>query len=358
LIARGDKIVSEVYGEGLDASSALGTASLAKSLVAGMSLLLLLQDDRIHLDDPVCNWIPEWCTDRWKSRITIRHLATHASGLENPWIDGVPSSELPGWKGEFWRRGRSRWQIWRSEPNPFEIARDRAPLVFEPGQSYAYSNSGVAILGIVAAAALRNAPESDVEMALRERLMRPIGIPDTEWGISYGRTWKLDGLPLHANWGGAVFTARATARIGRLLLREGQWQGRTILDSRWVRLAASDQHDSRPASESDSFIPVTGLLWWLNTNRVWPSLPPDALVGAGDGHKVLLVIPSLDLIVVCNRKEPDARMPSGEERNEYWASLEDVLFRPLMAAVTRSDFESPPPALPQEQLDGLARSIR
>ena len=46
--------------------------------------------------------------------------------------------------------------------------------------------------------------------------------------IGYGKTSKVESLPLVAGWGGGSYTARAMARIGRLLLRGGDWDGKQV----------------------------------------------------------------------------------------------------------------------------------
>ena len=38
--------------------------------------------------------------------------------------------------------------------------------------------------------------------------MRPIGVPDAEWSVGYGKTFTVDGLPLVGSWGGGSYTAR------------------------------------------------------------------------------------------------------------------------------------------------------
>ena len=83
LIARGDQIVYEWYEPGRDAARRHYTASLAKALVGGTSLLLALDDGRLAVDDLACTYIPAWRDDPLKSKITIRHLATHTSGIED-----------------------------------------------------------------------------------------------------------------------------------------------------------------------------------------------------------------------------------------------------------------------------------
>jgi CubicO group peptidase (beta-lactamase class C family) len=171
----------------------------------------------LPLDEPVAKYIPQWQGDARKAKITVRHLGSHTSGLD----DSRPNEEA-SWKDAFWRR--------EDPPNdPFTIARDQTPLLFEPGEEFNYSNPGIAMLTYVIASAMRNSADANIRNLLRDRIYRPIGIADNEWSIGYGKTFEVDGLPLVAAWGGGSFTARATARIGRLVLREGNWQGKQIL---------------------------------------------------------------------------------------------------------------------------------
>ena len=158
-------------------SESKGTASLAKAIVGGTSLMVALQDRRLHADDPASKYIPAWRSDPQKSRITIRHLATHTSGIEDAEQDDIDHTSLPGWKGAFWKR----------EPDPFSIAIHQAPVIFPPGSSYAYSNPGMADLAYAVTASLQDAPQTDIHALLKARLMDPLGIPESNWSIGYGR---------------------------------------------------------------------------------------------------------------------------------------------------------------------------
>src|SRR5207237_7314080 len=81
LVIRHDKIVYEWYAEGHGPEKKQGTASLAKAIVGGSSLMAALQDGRIKPDDLAAKYIPAWRSDPQKSRITIRQLATYNSGI-------------------------------------------------------------------------------------------------------------------------------------------------------------------------------------------------------------------------------------------------------------------------------------
>jgi Raf kinase inhibitor-like YbhB/YbcL family protein len=104
LVIRNDKIVCEWYAEGNDSAKPQGTASLAKAIVGGLSLGVALSDGRIALDDLAVKYVPEWKGDPKKSKITIRQLGSHTSGLEDAEDRGVPHERLTGWKGDFWKR--------------------------------------------------------------------------------------------------------------------------------------------------------------------------------------------------------------------------------------------------------------
>ncbi|MHC4629602.1 MAG: serine hydrolase domain-containing protein, partial [Planctomycetota bacterium] len=175
LVVRNDRIVCEWYAKGHGPDKRHYTASLAKALVGGMSLLVALNDGLVAVDDPACKYVPQWKAHPVKSTITIRHLATHSSGIEDAEQDDIPHMELPGWKGGFWRR----------DPDPFTLSRDEAPIIFAPGTEYSYSNPGMAMLSYAVTASLRRAEHTDVRTLLRERILEPIGVKDSEWSIGY-----------------------------------------------------------------------------------------------------------------------------------------------------------------------------
>jgi CubicO group peptidase (beta-lactamase class C family) len=178
LVIRNDKIVCEWYAPGNAADGKQGTASLAKAVVGGLSLAVALTDGRVRLDDAAAQYVPEWKDDPKKSKITLRHLGSHTSGLSDSTADGVKNEDQPGWKGDFWKR--------LPPPNdPFTLARDKAPVLFEPGRQLQYSNPGSGMLTYCVTAALKDAERRDVRSLLKERVMRPIGVADAEWSAGY-----------------------------------------------------------------------------------------------------------------------------------------------------------------------------
>ncbi len=315
MVIRHDRIVCEWYADGFSRTKPHYTASLAKALVGGVSLMVALSDGRIAPDDLASQYVPAWRDDPLKSKITIRHLATHYSGIEDAEQDGLPHGELPGWKGAFWRR----------DPNPLLTARDEAPVLWEPGTEAHYSNPGMGMLGYCVTAALQGTPETDIRTLLARRIMEPIGVPAGEWSMGYGKTYSLDGLQLCATWGGGGYSPNAVARVGRLMLRRGDWEGQQLVSPETVDLVTADA-GMPPQNDEEYTSRRAGLCWWLNSDGALKHVPRDMFAGSGAGNQTLIVIPSLDLIVVRNGAALD---PKGS-----WPGVEEHLLNPLMRAIT------------------------
>jgi CubicO group peptidase (beta-lactamase class C family) len=318
LVLRNDRMVYEWYAAGHGPNKKHGAASLSKPTVVGLALALLLGEGKLKLDAPVADLVPAWKDDHRKRKITLRHLGSHTSGLADAEQDRLPHAKLTGWKGDFWKQ--------LDPPNdPFTIARDKTPVLFEPGARLQYSNPGIAMLGYAVTAALTKTPQKDIRTLLRDRVLRPIGVADEEWSVGYGKTFRVDGLPLVAGWGGGSYTARALARIGRLLLREGDWDGKPVLSKEAVRQVTGDA--GLPGH--------CGMGFWTNAGGRYPGLPRDTYYGAGAGDQLLIVVPSLNLVVVRNGA---ALAPEPKSPRDVFEAFHDarvkVLFEPVLGAIT------------------------
>jgi CubicO group peptidase (beta-lactamase class C family) len=323
LVIRNDKIVCEWYATGAGRTIPHGTASMAKAIVGGIALAVAISDGRLALDDQAAKFIPQWQGDRRKSIITFRHLGSHTSGLADAEADDLPHDKLSGWQGDFWKR---------LDPprDPFTIARDITPVLFKPGERFEYSNPGIGMLAYALTAALKDAPQKDIRTLLRERVMRPIGVLDAEWSVGYNQTFTVDGLPVVAPWGGGNYTARAVARLGRLMLHQGNWEGTQLLSPEAVRLVISDA--GLPGA--------LGVGWWTNGKGRYADLPKDAFWGSGAGHQLVFVVPSLNLIAVRNGQVLAQKQPGDEYRELSYTWF----FQPLVDAITDRNLRMVPAA--------------
>jgi len=151
------------HGVGATAATDYRLASMTKQFTAA-AILLLAEDRRLSLDDPVRKWLPSLpgATDA----VTLRELLTHTAGLID-YEDLIPA-------------GATR-QV--HDADVLSLLERENRSYFAPGTQYRYSNSGYSLLALIVA----RASGRDFASFLRERIFVPLGMYATlayEAGIS------------------------------------------------------------------------------------------------------------------------------------------------------------------------------
>ena len=130
--------------------------SLTKQFTASL-VLLLQQDGKLRIEDPVSKYLPE-APAAWE-KITLANLLGHTSGIPN----FTNEKDFNGWAMDHHTHAE-------------ELARFKdKPLDFAPGTKFAYSNSNYEVLGIV----VEKVSGKAYDAMLRERLLDPLGMSDT-----------------------------------------------------------------------------------------------------------------------------------------------------------------------------------
>ncbi len=132
--------------------------SITKTFTAAL-ILKLAEAGKVALDDPITRYLPDY--DTKGATITLRHLLQHTSGI-------VGYTELEA----FWPRS--------SLPFPRSQLVDlfeSQPLQFQPGERWAYSNSGYYLLGLI----VEKVTGVSYAEALAEHLFGPAGLRDTSY---------------------------------------------------------------------------------------------------------------------------------------------------------------------------------
>ncbi|MFG0320285.1 MAG: serine hydrolase domain-containing protein [Planctomycetota bacterium JB042] len=127
-------------------------ASMAKTLTAA-AILMLEEDGRLRLDDPVTEHLPEFPYPE----IRIRHLLEHSSGLlpDGPLLSLAPRGEE------------------QTNALLLDVLAERAPpLAFAPGDGFLYSGTG----SVVAATVVERVTGESYASFLRERIFEPLGM--------------------------------------------------------------------------------------------------------------------------------------------------------------------------------------
>jgi CubicO group peptidase (beta-lactamase class C family) len=151
----------------LNGNSVFRIASITKTFT-GTLLASMVVDSIVSLDDPVQRWLPSGVKvpQRNGRVITLRHLATHTSGLPRSAPHTPPGTDDaigPDYSVERLYTAISAYTLLR-----------------DPGERFAYSNIGGALLGH----ALAYAAGKPYEQLLTERILRPLGMQHTAVTLS------------------------------------------------------------------------------------------------------------------------------------------------------------------------------
>ncbi len=289
-------------------------ASLTKPLATAAAILLLIQEGKLDLEDPVSKYLPEFSSGD-KTDVRLFHLLNHASGLPDwrPYYQSI-TKKGDGFSGSL-----------EAKKQVYQMARNE-PLIAAPGAQSLYSDIGFMLLGEIIEQASGMALDQFCEANIFSHLDtdRPCFVPlrhpgfdrltqaiaateDLKWrgGLIRGtvhddNAYAMGGIAGHA---GLFATARGVYRLLQLWQKSIQGEGpfdQTIA-SRFVKRqqetgfpkdaswALGWDTPSRPISSSGRFfsdesfghLGYTGTSIWVDqthdltvillTNRVHPS---------------------------------------------------------------------------------------
>jgi CubicO group peptidase (beta-lactamase class C family) len=275
LMARGDRVEVAAAGSAdvggtspMARDSIFRVASITKPITAA-AVMMLVEDGRIALEDPVRQWLPELASPAVVRTpaspvddvvpavrpITVADLLTFRAGYGFPSDFSLPAvgllfSEL--------KQGPPQPQL-VAAPDEWMAALSRIPLLHQPGEAWLYNTCSDIAGVLIARVSGRPLPEF-----LAERLFGPLGMVDTGFDVpagklarftSYYRTDPAGGLELvdapGGQWsslpafpsaaGGLVSTVDDWHSFARMLLAGGRAGGRQLLSPASVRQMTSDQ---------------------------------------------------------------------------------------------------------------------
>ncbi|MFI9755677.1 serine hydrolase domain-containing protein [Streptomyces collinus] len=180
--------------------------SLSKSFT-GTAAALAEAEGLLDFDAPVISYFPEFeadITDPRSRAMLVRHVASMATGHRRDTVDEA--------------FGR----------DPAEPVRGflRLPPDEDPGTVFAYNQPATYTL----AAIVQRVTGQSLSDYLRPRLLDPLGIGEV--------AWRRDRAGRELGFSGLHATTDAVARLGRLYLCDGLWEGRRLLPPGWAARAS------------------------------------------------------------------------------------------------------------------------
>ena len=269
-------------------------ASLTKMIATTTSVMILFEQSKFKLDDPVCKYIPSF-GQRGKETVTIRHLLTHSSGL-------------PAWY-PFWEEYISREDVFRAIDEDIE-------LLTPPGKKRVYSDLGFITLGRLVEAI----SGQRLDQFAKSHIFEPLGMLNTTYlprlkerlyaapteydpwrnrmlrGIVHDENARvMGGISGHA---GLFSTVDDLALFTQMLLNKGELKGKRILKEETITAMLTPQLDDSIIKEGSSFLQNRRQLlgWWgMNSDPVIGNLgglpSPTAFGHTGFTGTILFIDP-------------------------------------------------------------------
>ena len=265
IIIRNDTVLYQKYGQGYTESSIVPSFSMAKSFV---SLLLGIAIDEGTIKDvhePITKYLPE-LTKPGFEKITIEDLLDMHSGIKfnegylNPFGDVAKYYYGTNLKKYVAHLGIEK----------------------APDSAFKYLSVNSQLLAMIVERAVHK-PLPDY---MEEKVWRYIG-------AEYDASWSIDSRKDSEVKAFCCFNAKARdfAKIGRLYLHGGNWNGRQIVSENWVKRSLSVE------GKKNKFYSYQ---WWhtLDINKDNKAVPANDFFADGLLGQFIYVYPEKNIIIV------------------------------------------------------------
>jgi CubicO group peptidase (beta-lactamase class C family) len=264
------KLIAERYAEDVNKNTPLLSWSMAKSITS-LQVALLVKAGKLELLDKA--EVPQWQgTNDPRASITLDQLMRMSSGLAFNETYGINTDVS---------------RMLSTEANAAEYAASK-PLEYDPDTHWSYSSGTSNIISGI----IKRAIEGDFQQYYeytQQALFKPLGIQSAIFETDASDTFI----------GSSYFyaTARDWAKLGQLLLQNGQWNNQQIIPENWVAYSST--------ATKTSTLNKYGAQFWLNRSpdtkgqsSIWPTAPQDAYYMGGYQGQYVIIIPSEDLVIV------------------------------------------------------------
>lgn len=235
-------------------------ASVTK-LFTVVSILRLIEEGKIHMHQPVKDWIKEFEHPLYE-KITVQHLLTHTSGLRpDPGYYTEPY-QMGWWDYEFAfsedeedgkKKEGSTEEIGELRRSQWIKAMMAGVPICKPGEAWNYATLGYSLLGEI----IRRRTGIPYDEFVKQTILEPLGmnrtsfdVPDdyqdevcvvNDWDL--GRLLdKQDRTYLPPRAGGGLYsTLDDLNRFGRMLLNQGTLNGQRIISRKSIEEMTRDQ---------------------------------------------------------------------------------------------------------------------
>jgi len=212
MVIKSDSIIFEEYWHGYSADTMSNSYSMAKSWVSTLVGVAIKEGKIESVNQKVCDFIPEFCESE-NSEITIKHLLTQSSGLD--------------WDENYYNPLGQTAKAYYGTDLRYLITNLKS--IEPPGKVFKYHSSCAQLLAFIT----EEATGQTISEYASEKLWKPMGAKHPAlWNTDTEGGDEKAFCCINSN-------ARDFARLGKLYMHNGNWNGIQILDSSYVKEATS-----------------------------------------------------------------------------------------------------------------------
>ncbi|MDQ3193319.1 MAG: beta-lactamase family protein [Bacteroidota bacterium] len=263
LVVKNDSILHEQYWEGFDKQKLSNSFSMAKTIVGILTGVAIKEGKIQSLDQAVGDFLPEFKEGK-KSEITIRHLMTMSAGLDFDEDYASPFAyPAQAYYGTDLRSLTLKYNVKE-----------------EPGEIFRYLSGDTQLLSFV----LAEATGKTISEYASEKLWKPMGAENSAY-------WNLDSENgSEKAYCCFISNARDFARLGKLYLNFGNWNGNQLIDSVFV---AESIIPAKLVDNKGEANKKYGLKWWLVDYKEMKIFYARGILG-----QYIICIPEKNMIIV------------------------------------------------------------
>ncbi|ARS42510.1 hypothetical protein CA265_23765 [Sphingobacteriaceae bacterium GW460-11-11-14-LB5] len=240
IVIRNDSVLYERYNTGYSDSTLTTIFSGAKSMISIMLGQALNNHSINSLNDKVTRYIPELKSNPAFEQIALKNLLDMKSGLEfQDALGGIVKAFFSD-EAKYYYTNDMKAQLMKVK------------LVNQPGTVWKYKSIDPIVLGWV----LQKATGKSVAQYFEANVWKKIG-------AAYNASWGLDQVNGLTNTASRFqVTAIDFAKIGRLYLNKGKYNGKQVVPERWVDQSVN-MGSEQPASAKGWQKSAHHYLWWI-----------------------------------------------------------------------------------------------
>ena len=268
LVVQDGKIIKEYYKKAEDAIQLHKINSITKSITAALIGIAIDKGYILNIETPLNHFFPTLPEN--KRSLTLYHLLTMTTGEKWEEFGNGSGVRFPSFfvKSKNWTQ--------------YVLKR---PLLECPGIKMNYNSGSSHLLSVL----LQNITGMSTRQFAQQYLFSPLGITQYEW--------EQDPQGVYIGGFSMRMKTKDMLKIGRLFLQNGNWEGRQIISSDWIR------QSTIPHFKTYEHIGSYGFHWWVLDRKKF-DVPMDMYLAMGYGGQYIIVVPELNLTAAISSYMP------------------------------------------------------